>query len=281
MTRAIWTDAAAQGALGWVTMRIAAALMPAERRRLQTPSSEIPPEVFCTTFICRATKWTDLRKATELALPQLMPIALTGLIVFARKTENGAELAAFRSDDLNAWQSDLQKQNADLRIHDGWWTKSPKALRAAHRQRRVLVSALAVWVCALWLAQQALLFNLESKTAALLSEEAVVRAEALAVAQREAQADVWSSLKAADAESRLPTSVLASIVELSRVTPGESYWTRIEWSPLSAILYGTSKDPIALLAELSTIPGHTASFSAPMVPTGEFQVTVKRSTVEP
>lgn len=237
------------------------------KQRTQPPRQQRTdgrPDPYFTVFSTRVKRRTDLRRATELALPQLMPLAVETLTIYARRHEDGVELAAFRKADLQIWERSA-KARGHLFISENWSALSPGALDNARRQRlAIFVAGLcsiasAIWLGQVWLAAE------NRNLASLLTEEQHVRSAALTAARKRDEADLGASLKASFAQQRLPGSVLAAVTELSRETPDGAFWTQLDWTPTKTVIAGSATDPLAVLESLSKIKGNSsAQFSKPL-----------------
>ncbi len=265
MTAIHWTDEEGTDSLGWALYRIRLVLPFASKPRVSEDPGQ--PKCFRTSFHAPVNRKSDYRKATEVALPQLMPMPEDGLIIYGRVSKTGAQLAAFRAEEVTVWSLQQRASKSWLRISETWCVRTPGAQSAA--KRNVMTGALAVAVLAVSIValQVQYVAKLESDLEAMQVQEQESRAAALALARQRGEADLWGSLQKARAPERLPASVLYRIAELSRLTPNEAAWTRIDWTPEQITIEGRARDPLTVLSALSTIKGSAATFSKPLVRT--------------
>jgi hypothetical protein len=274
-----WTDDGAASILGWALQRVST-LVPAPKRKLKGAADTEALNFYTTSFQAPLKRRADFRKAAELALPQLMPIKPDDLLIYGRRGPEGVELAAFRRDAMESWWRDSGSRlpSPAVRVSDAWSILPPASEKIAAGRRLAVVIAAVFTVAAAVVFHFAYLSSLNRELSALLAEEEQVRFSALLVARQQEEADLWGSLESDQASARLPGAVLTTVAELSRSTPTEAAWSRIEWSPLRTTMAGTATDPVAVLAALSSVRGAKAEFSKPMTGSGaarqEFEISI-------
>jgi hypothetical protein len=241
-------------------------LLPKRKKALARVFDSEAPSPFMTTFEAPLKRRSDFRKAVEIALPQLMPIKPDDLLIYGRRVGAGVELAAFRREEMAVWMKVPHKSSgAAVHVSETWIVLPPASEKIAARRRFLFLLSVLIAVGALVVAYVQYSSALNRRLSGLLAEEQLVRAAALVLARQREEADLWSTLDNAQAPARLPAAVMGSIAELSRLTPSEAAWTRLEWSPSRVIIAGFAVDPVAVLAAVSAVKGAKAEFSKPMV----------------
>jgi hypothetical protein len=256
-----------QGVLGWLADRLGS-ILPSFDHRASSALNGDSADIFLTTFEAPVSDAKSLRRAAELALPQLMPIAPEDLIIYGRTRRKSVELAAIKHSTLEdgALSSSAFKR---LWLAKDWVVLAPRA-QSAHDRRLVAAAlGLVVAVGALIYGQIQTLGRLEVETNALLDQEARIRADAKSAAARRNDADLWASLTASHPDKRTPAKVLASIAILSKLTQGSASWTKLSWGVDEITIEGIAKDPVSLLGALSSVEGMTVRFSRPVTPQGD------------
>lgn len=256
-----------QGVLGWLADRLGS-ILPSFDHRASSALNGDSADIFLTTFEAPVSDAKSLRRAAELALPQLMPIAPEDLIIYGRTRRKSVELAAIKHSTLEDGTLSSSVSNR-LWLAKDWIVLAPRA-QSAHDRRLVAAAlGLVVAVGALIYGQIQTLGRLEVETNALLDQEARIRADAKGAAARRNDADLWASLAASHPDARTPAKVVASIASLSRLTQGSASWTKLSWGVDEITIEGIAKDPVSLLGALSSVEGMTARFSRPVTPQGD------------
>jgi hypothetical protein len=262
-----WTDGSAGVLFGWVVDRLSSLAPTRMRSKKIDRTASGRPDLYSTVFQAPLKRHADFRKAAELALPQLMPVRIEDLVVYGRHRPDGVELAAFRRTDIEHWsrsKGSSRRSHRPLEISEGWSVVLPEQAKGASRKRASIATAIALSIAAAAAFYFDYLSSLDRQLQELLSQEQQLRSAALVLAKQQEEANLWGSLRSAHAEARLPASVLASLAEMSRSTPSNTSWARVEWTPTRATIGGFSADPISALAGFSSIKGAKASFSKPV-----------------
>lgn len=261
-----WRDPTGPEAVAnWIAGRIAGVFGAAS---LKTSDADAlaGPYVYRTVFRSPKAGSSDLRKAAELALGQLMPVKVDELIVFGRRIDGGAELAAVRKSDAEAWEADVSgKQPKDVSISSDWCVQLPRAARKSGTRKLFALSGVLATITAFALLYLAVWNDQEQRLEAALEAEARARIAALEVKRAQSAVDLWTLLKATRAEEKTADRVLGAFAGLSAATPDGAYWKRIEWSPARVLIEGYADDALGVLEAVSNIPGAgDASFSRPV-----------------
>jgi len=222
-------------------------ILPSFDHRASSALNGDSADIFLTTFEAPVSDAKSLRRAAELALPQLMPIAPEDLIIYGRTRRKSVELAAIKHSTLEDGTLSSSVSNR-LWLAKDWIVLAPRA-QSAHDRRLVAAAlGLVVAVGALIYGQIQTLGRLEVETNALLDQEARIRADAEGRAARRNDADLRASLAASHPDARTPAKVVASIASLSRLTQGSASWTKLSWGVDEITIEGIAKDPVSLLA---------------------------------
>ena len=274
----IFWDSANSGPIGWVADRLGS-LWPQGAPGARKRKSAASIAVFCTDFHAPVGAGRSLRKAVELALPQLIPLAVDDVVLFGKSVTGGARLAAVRRRDLEAGQAQGQRR---LILEEGWIAPTPQERKSRELWSAVAGVAALVSVGCLLALQALAIGELEAATERAIDAGASLRSTALSAAARRSEADLWASVSDSKPNVRTPDKVLVRMADLSREMPGDAFWTKVDWTPDQIVMEGVARDAVSMLARMSALNGLTARFSKPVTPLPEgrqkFEITLSPSS---
>lgn len=268
MTKIIWTDT---NLLSKLTGQFAIWLGSLNSKN-PTKARQHRPEVQATCFVTRFKTENlsrkDRKRATEIAIPGLIPLPQDLLTLYARTIENGhtVEVAALKTSEL----SKMGKIDHNLNLSPDWRVLTPQGSRIANRRKSVAAGFVAISICAVIYVYAAALSSLTAKLDDARAYMHTVRDKAVSITTAKQEVGVWETLERHDLPESLPTSILTIQSELSKATPSHTYWTQMTWRPGVIVVSGLSSDPFETLSSLARAPGvDSARFSKPLETSGD------------